>query len=136
MSSVFLSPGRRWEEHQLHHRFHYMDEPGRGFAFPCDAKGNLLPGLLPTALKNYDTCLRLAEAARMVDEGVVDEVQQCYEPPVIQCLRCQSEVTLADAWLSTCSHCGADYNGSGQLLVSRHLWGEETGEHPADLLTI
>ena len=68
--------------------------------------------------------------------GVVDEVQSYYEPPVIQCLRCQSEVTLADAWLSICSRCGADYNGSGQLLAPRHVWGEETGEHFADLLTI
>lgn len=136
MSAVFLSPGRRWEEHQLRHRFHYADEPGRGFAFPCDPQGNLLPGLSTAALTNYDTCLRLAEAARMVDEGVVDEVQSHYEPPVIQCLRCHSEVTLADVWLSTCSRCGADYNGSGKLLAPRHLWGEETGEHPADLLTI
>ena len=124
MSVVFLSLGRRWEEHQLRHRFHYTDEPGRGFAFPCDPQGIPLPGLSQAALTNYDTCLRLAEAARMVDEGVVDEVQHHYEPPVIQCLRCQSPVTLADAWLSTCSRCGADYNGSGQLLAPRHLWGE------------
>lgn len=136
MSAVFLSPGRQVEEHELRRNFHYVDEPGAGFSFPCDSQGNLLPGLSPTALSNYDTCLRLAEAERMVDEGVVDEVQSHYEPPVIQCLRCQSEVTLADAWLSTCSRCGADYNGSGQLLAPRHLWGEETGEHPADLLTI
>jgi len=136
MSAVFLSPGRQVEEHELRRNFHYVDEPGAGFSFPCDPQGNLLPGLSQAALTNYDTCLRLAEAARMVDEGVVDEVQSRYEPPVIQCLRCQSEVTLADAWLSTCSRCGADYNGSGQLLASRHLWGEETGEHPADLLTV
>jgi hypothetical protein len=136
MSAVFLSPGRQWEEHHLHHRFHYVDEPGRGFAFPCDAQGSLLPGLSAAALTNYDTCLSLAEAARMVDEGLVDEVQHHYEPPVIACLRCQNEVTLSDAWLSTCSHCGADYNGSGQLLAPRHLWGEEASEHPADLLSI
>ena len=136
MSAVFLSPGRQVEEHELRRNFHYVDEPGAGFSFPCDTQGNLLPGLSPAALSNYDTCLRLAEAARMVDEGVVDEVQSHYEPPVIQCLRCQSEVTLADAWLSTCSHCGSDYNGSGQLLAPRHLWGEETGEHPADLVNL
>jgi len=59
-----------------------------------------------------------------------------YAPPVIQCLRCQSEVTLTDAWLSTCSRCGADYNDSGQILAPCHLWGEETNEHSAELLTI
>ena len=136
MSAVFLSHGRQVEEHELRRNFHYVDEPGAGFSFPCDSQGNLLPGLSSAALSNYDTCLRLVEAARLVDEGVVNEVQSHYEPPVIQCLRCQSEVTLADAWLSTCSRCGADYNGSGQLLAPRHLWGEETNEHPADLLTI
>jgi len=136
MSTVFLSLGRQVNEHELRRNFHYVDEPGAGFSFPCDAHGNLLPGLSPAALSNYDTCLRLAEAARMVDEGMVDEVQSHYEPPVIQCLRCQSPVTLDDAWLSTCSCCGADYNGSGQILAPRHLWGEETGETSADLLTV
>ncbi len=29
--------------------------------------------------------------------------------------------------------CGADYNGSGQRLAPREQWGEETGEHPADI---
>jgi hypothetical protein len=29
--------------------------------------------------------------------------------------------------------CGREYNSSGQLLAARYLWGEETGEHPADI---
>ena len=136
MSAIFLKPGGPAEEHELRRRFHYVDEPGAGFSFPCDEQGNPLPGLSPAALANYDLCLSLTQAERMVDEGVVTETWRRYEPPVIQCLRCPGEVMLSDAWLSTCLRCGADYNGSGQLLAPRHLWGEETGEHPADLLQI
>ena len=98
---------------------------------------NLLSKLHPTAYANYANCRQLTEVgSSMVDEGVVDEVYRYYEPPVIECLRCQHEVVLEDAWLSTCSHCGSDYNGSGQLLAPRHLWGEETGEHSADLVNL
>ena len=46
-----------------------------------------------------------------------------------------AQIKCCDVWLSlgkftnTCDKCGADYNGSGQLLSSRSQWGEETGEH-------
>jgi len=136
MSATILKPGRQVEEHELRRSFYYVDEPGAGASFPRDPQGNLLPGLHPAAIENFTNCLRLTEAARMVDEGVVDEVSRYYEPPVIECIRCHHEVTLDDAWLSSCHHCGADYNGSGQLLAPRHLWGEETGEHPADLVNL
>jgi len=49
--------------------------------------------------------------------------------------RVPAEIECCDEWLSlgsftnTCPNCGADYNGSGQLLASRQFWGEETGEH-------
>lgn len=34
---------------------------------------------------------------------------------------------------SECRKCGAEYNSAGQRLAPRHQWGEETGEHPADV---
>lgn len=46
-----------------------------------------------------------------------------------------AKILCCDEWMSlgkftnTCDSCGADYNGSGQLLASRSHWGEETGEH-------
>ena len=46
-----------------------------------------------------------------------------------------AQIKCCDVWLSlgkftnTCDKCGADYNGSGQLLAPRQFWGEETGEH-------
>lgn len=46
---------------------------------------------------------------------------------------CGRKVELEDSWLNTC-WCGQDFNGLGQALAPRHMWGEETGEHPADLV--
>lgn len=49
--------------------------------------------------------------------------------------RVSAQIKCCGKWLglgkftNTCTRCGADYNGSGQLLASRSLWGEETGEH-------
>lgn len=46
-----------------------------------------------------------------------------------------AKIKCCDVWLSlgkftnTCDKCGADYNGSGQLLASRSQWGEESGEY-------
>ena len=43
-------------------------------------------------------------------------------------LKCCGEWLSLGSFTNTCPHCGADYNGSGQSLASRHFWGEETGE--------
>ena len=32
-----------------------------------------------------------------------------------------------------CDRCGREYNSSGQLLADRSQWGEESGEHPAEI---
>lgn len=48
--------------------------------------------------------------------------------------RIPAQILCCDEWLelgnftNTCKCCGADYNGSGQLLACRSQWGEETGE--------
>ena len=48
---------------------------------------------------------------------------------------CEKELYL-DGFTNTCEFCGADYNWAGQRLSPRDHWGEETGEHPADILRI
>lgn len=52
---------------------------------------------------------------------------------VIQCA-CGEEV-LCYGFTNTCD-CGRDYNMSGSLLADRSQWGEETGEHPADVANV
>lgn len=50
-------------------------------------------------------------------------------------MRCDCGCTL-EGWRAggdVDCRCGREYNSSGQLLAARHFWGEETGEHPADI---
>lgn len=55
------------------------------------------------------------------------------EPDALLC-RCGDVVELEDAFINTCNRCGQDYNGSGQALADRGVWGEETGESYADIV--
>ena len=47
-------------------------------------------------------------------------------------IKCCGEWLSLERFTNTCSGCGADYNGNGQLLDSRSHWGEETGESWTD----
>ena len=73
----------------------------------------------------YQNYLRVLESGEY-ELGYYENEYTCRESAQIKC---------CDVWLSlgkftnTCSMCGADYNGSGQLLASRSQWGEESGEY-------
>jgi hypothetical protein len=51
--------------------------------------------------------------------------------PAIGRCQCGRKVVLAN-FTNPCD-CGRDYNWNGSLLAPRHHWGEETGEHWADI---
>lgn len=55
-------------------------------------------------------------------------------PAVGQCT-CGTLVDLG-SFTNTCDGCHADYNSGGQRLAGREQWGEETGEHLAEILNI
>ncbi len=55
------------------------------------------------------------------------------EPRVITCA-CGRKVACT-GFTNSCE-CGADYNRTGDRLTPREQWGEETGEHPTDILRI
>jgi hypothetical protein len=48
-------------------------------------------------------------------------------------IKCCGQELECVGFTNTCDVCDRDYNWGGQLLVSRQLWGEETGEHWADV---
>jgi len=50
--------------------------------------------------------------------------------------RCCGVWISLDGFTNSCHKCGQLYNTAGQRLVDPSLWGEETGEHPADILRI
>lgn len=107
--------------------------PGAGFAYVCDAEGNVATEVLePCARAGYEDLLRDRTGYHA---PVVEETKSAYTQPRIGlCDDCGEEVYL-DRFTNACD-CGADYNMSGDRLAPRAFWGEETGESVDDILRI
>lgn len=108
---------------------------GGGYSFPCNEHGMLLAHnefsdelMTRLAMDNYK---RMFNHPDFTFVGVIRLVDRWMEPRVGRCI-CGAEVVLND-FTNTCDECWRDYNVSGQLLAPRSQWGEETGEHPADV---
>ena len=123
-------------EHEVIYRrvYDWADAPGSGFSFACDEEGHVLTSVLePLAYENLLKCQQ-ASPDEIVDKGVVkyerdikiDAIGECY---------CGAHVYL-DGFTNPCPDCNRDYNWRGDLLAPRSQWGEETGEHPADIARI
>jgi hypothetical protein len=124
------------EEYRL--CFSLADAPGCGWAFPCDADGNVDEVTLhPDGLDNLCMCRAgMGRSGRAIMcDGVMCERRTIRIPAIARC-RCGARLELASSWLNTCDCCGRDYDGSGTALAPRHHWGEETGEHWANLVAL
>lgn len=118
----------------VHHRrvFDFADEPGRGYWFESDDRGQVKEDdLTPEARANLHRCM--TGQYDVVDQGVRTWRTQYTDPAVGRCV-CGREVELF-GFTNTCE-CGIDYNMSGQALAPREQWGEETGESLAEILSI
>lgn len=106
--------------------FDYIDEPNRGFRFPCGPQGqvNPLPDLIAAS---YAKCLANSHERPVVCKGVMSYRTRHRVPARIEC-GCGKPLALTDAMTNECG-CGRFYNGSGQELCHPRHWGEETGEH-------
>ncbi len=114
--------------------FRLEDGQGSAFAFACDEHGNVFKDQLPQiALYNLELCLRGEIDGYTVRRGVLRYHTQSHVEDASGTYACGQHVVLTDAWASTCSGCGREYNAFGQLLAHRSLWGEETGESVADM---
>lgn len=111
------------------HEYEYANDPGRGCAFDCDERGDVLE---PDNIYYLDA-LEKARSGVLIDKGVRVYRHTVYHRTVIQCEKCEERLALESAWLNTCS-CGTDYSGTGQTLAPRSQWGEETGESLSDIL--
>jgi hypothetical protein len=113
--------------------FDIASSPGAGYGFSCDKDGNLLE---TNHQELFEQCLAGAMGGEKIkDMGIHDYSKTVREPAEGECDNCGKTVILDDSWCSGCS-CGALYNGSGQRLTDRKQWGEETGEHWADLQNV
>lgn len=129
-----ITKPRRIETVTLHHRqFTYRGSThGHGFAFPSDERGNVdLDALRPNARENYEKCI---SGELDVIDGGVEHFEHINKEPAEGRCPCGGIVFLT-GFTNSCD-CGRDYNSAGQELAPRSQWGEETGEHPADILRI
>lgn len=109
-------------------RYHWRDDPGAGFAFPCDAQGHRIPN--PGADSNY--ALATTEAAKpngkIIFDGFVDESFDERVPAEGKC-KCGRTVWLeGDHGHGIDCACGRIYNMSGQELAPRSQWEDRYDE--------
>lgn len=141
--------------------FEYVDHPesrSGGASFDCDADGRVrVNALMPAGRATYQECMRgemrcLVGATYLpendylptpgtgkivmvrVTPGTIERTVRRHKTPAIGQCRCGRRVVLAD--FTNACRCGRAYNSAGSELASVEQWGEETGEHPADLARI
>jgi hypothetical protein len=126
--------------------FDGVADRGRGFAFPCDAEGNVdLSVLQPAARKAYDE-LTATGAANVFDDSRRCLVTVQHHPPRVHTFtrgwteeaigRCQCGRKIGLGRFTNTCECGRDYNGSGSLLAPCEFWGEDTNETVDDILSV
>jgi hypothetical protein len=114
--------------------FHFNDSPGCGFSFPCDEKGEISISKHQRGRDNLAACLTGKVNGKPVTDDGIETYRTRWKDYALGLCDCGCEVELS-GFTNTCD-CGRDYNMSGQLLAPRSQWGEETGEHPADIARI
>lgn len=110
---------------------------GCGYSFNCDEDGNVdVENMNPEARVNYEYCQtgKNERGETIKPTGVRKSIHAWIEEAIGICDDCSQEVELG-GFTNTCE-CGADYSSTGQRLAPREQWGEETGEHPADISRI
>lgn len=122
----------RDREHRedISHELVFASKVHRGcaYAFACNEAGEVLTAQLqPLAVLN----LEKARTSPDYYPARVRILRHRYTIPAAGICECGATVEL-DGWTNTCE-CGRDYDSGGGLLAPRYCWGEETGEHYADL---
>jgi|3_EtaG_2_1085321.scaffolds.fasta_scaffold07781_12 hypothetical protein len=133
MKIIKKSMWHQGETHMLH--FHYRTDPGSGFSFPCNEKGEVDRGnMCGAALDNLDACLS-GKHDVVPKGGERVTLDNSWREPSVGLCDCGEEVSLG-GFTNTCEECGLEYNSAGQQLADRSQWGEETGESVADILAV
>ncbi len=109
--------------------YEWVNDPGAGYGFECDANGVLEEPEHPSVA----IAEKLLAEGKLIKKGVRKYQNVARYPAIIECDVCRNHVSLDSAWLNPCS-CGADYDGAGNRLAPRSQWGEETGESLSDIL--
>ena len=106
-------------------RFDLLDVPGAGYSFDCGETGVVNEERLnPQGRENLAKC---RAGLVNVGAGYLERREHDYAVPALLRCDCGRKLELSSGWANSC-RCGAEYNGSGQLLAPRSQWGWETGE--------
>jgi hypothetical protein len=131
MAIKIKSHGRRVEEIEYYIFYEWAEQLDAGFMFPCNQDGDInFNEMEQVALDNYDKCE--SGEYEVVYQGLRRSVNRYWEPAIGEC-SCGHEVVL-ESNTNQCEACGSYYNMGGQQLSDPSSWGEETGEHPSDIL--
>ena len=105
----------------------YYDDDG-GYAFPCDAAGNVFPLEYEEARKNLEYCLAHPEEFATYNE--VRKWKNHYTEPAHGTCTCGTEVSLFDQYYGACQcpKCGQWYNLFGQSLLPPEQWEMDPSE--------
>lgn len=133
MGIKILQERRVEEVYSYFIEYRWRDDQGAGFWFDCNQDGDInFNEMSEAAMENYEKCesgeydVEYLGLQRIVDRIVHPRIGQC---------SCGEEVRL-EYFTNHCDKCGQYYSSHGQALKDPKYWGEETGEHPADLLRI
>jgi hypothetical protein len=130
MGIEIVSHRRHVEEVEYYIFYEWAEQLDSGFHFPCNSDGDInFNDMAPEAMENYEKCEN--GEYEVVYQGMQRFVNSYWEPAVGLC-SCGKRVTL-DSNTNRCK-CGSYYNQMGQQLSDPSNWGEETGEHPSDIL--
>lgn len=112
------------------HEYNYEGHKGWGFTFEVDAHGNPL-NLYPEGKANWDKCQTgTVDGRKVIDMGIRREEWEERHPAIGRCDCGQThDMGRGDIYCD----CGRIYNSGGQELCDPSMWGEETGESPADI---
>lgn len=105
-----------------HYEVVFDDGHNNGFGFPCNEKGELLPGLTLEAVANYKFCLENPNRFERFNK-VIHRKHRSRTAPHGTC-RCGKEIELYDHYCGACQcpHCGQWYNLFGQELLPPSEW--------------
>lgn len=120
---------RREYTYEREYYLAFDDSEGNGFAFPCDAHGNLLP-MEDAAMRNYKDCM--AHPEKWERWNKVEFYTRKHVTPAHGTCTCGREVALIDEYCGACQcECGRWYNLFGQELVAPEHWEDDPSESDA-----
>lgn len=110
----------------VEHSLVFFYDDNHGFAFPCDANGNVtISEMTDCAVNNLTDCM--AHPERFQRFGEIRTERRHITDPAHGTCECGEEVYLYDQYMGACEceNCGRWYNLFGQEIMPPEMWRDE-----------